>query len=362
MKIVSEDPLREQWRMLSQYAYSRNVKKYFEEKGIASYDDATVEFISGSILQGESYFQAARTASLHIKPLLVYYGTSNLMAGAAAMLTGKVPGVKSHGMKLTTPDQKQGEFLIAEMAIHIIDPKIGALHGFNSVFSECPLIGSPDWTVEEIFGSVPDLLLDFENCYPNAKPYVIPVEIVRARGGVIERISPESLRRFSSIDEALAQIDNLSKSYLPLQYSEQMTHIVLRTKKTSTSDIGVYSLSGRKYLQLVHEKRNTRYNISTLIIMFMGLYALSVLSRYNPERWNPFVKNDSTGEKLLVEKFLDLSERYIPNLIINYLKSERVMFVYESDGYVDLASRLTEHDLKYILDQRFEEFSKRERR
>ncbi len=72
---------------------------------------------------------------------------------------------------------------------------------------------------------------------------------------------------------------------------------------------------------------------------FIALYALSMLSRYYPPIWNQFVRNDITGEKLVVERFLDICEWLIPNLVLELLKGERVIFVNShQDGQIDLTS------------------------
>jgi hypothetical protein len=61
----------------------------------------------------------------------------------------------------------------------------------------------------------------------------------------------------------------------------------------------------------------------------MGLFMLGYLSRYHPERWNPFVRSDNTGERLVVERYMAICARYLPNLVLNEIKLRRVQFVNE---------------------------------
>ena len=64
--------------------------------------------------------------------------------------------------------------------------------------------------------------------------------------------------------------------------------------------------------------------------MLMILFALGNISRYNPELWHPFVRTDATGERLVVERFLSLATRWLPNLVLNAIRGESVRFTAEA--------------------------------
>ena len=83
--------------------------------------------------------------------------------------------------------------------------------------------------------------------------------------------------------------------------------------------------------------------------MYISLFALGSICRYHPERWNPFVTQDSTGEKLLIEKLLYYSRRILPNIVLDRITNNQVLFV--SDKYVP-ESRIHlvgEHEVKEIV-------------
>lgn len=50
MKIYSESPDKEQWKMLLHFTYHRNIERYLDSKGITA-SKPLIEAISGSILQ-----------------------------------------------------------------------------------------------------------------------------------------------------------------------------------------------------------------------------------------------------------------------------------------------------------------------
>lgn len=349
-RIATESPKADQWRLLAQFAYPTNICRYLENHGFAKTDPKTVEFIAGCVRQGEAYFAAAENSPLDIAPLLLYYGAVNLLAGASGMITGVRPAIEHHGMKLEPPDTEP--IRIKDAKVKPFLPKNGALQQFCNVFSSgCVLPSRVPWTVEEILGSIPDLKRDFENCYPDALPYTIPVEIVRRRQGSLERIVPSEVARYQTPQEALDCVAGFADAYLAPQYSEQMNYIVLR-RKMGAAEIGTYSIFGQKHLQIAHIKNGQYLSPNQIIVIFMGLFALGYLSRYHPELWNPFVRSDETGEKLVIERFLAICQRYLPNLVLDVIRGERIQFVYETEGVLDLTTSPTESDLNEMLEKK----------
>ena len=253
------------------------------------------------------------------------------------MLTGVVPPVKNHGMRLQAPKAEKSR--IADVSILPFDPQFGALQHFCNVFSGgCPVAAHGLWSVEEVLGSVPDLRRDFENCYEGALPYTIPVELAvrivnyRTEKGekkriTFERINTQDMARFGNPVETICSVKGFQDAYLFPQESKGQRPIILHRKRKA-EEIGFYSIYGQKFLELPHLKNGQRLSPHQLIIMYMGLFALGYISRYHPELWNPFVRSDTTGERLVIEKFLALCQRYVPNLVLNLISKARIEFVH----------------------------------
>jgi hypothetical protein len=335
-RTITEDPKADQWRLLSQYSYPTNIRRYLDAHGRAESDKSVEEYVAGCVRQGDAYFAAAEKAPLDIAPLLLYYGSSNLLAGSSAMMTGEVPVINNHGMRLKVPAVESPR--IADVNVLPFDPHHGALQHFSDVFSGgCPVASQGLWTVEEILGSVPDLKQDFENCYQSALPFTIPVELrlrtfkyddedKTERRVIYERVCPDDVKRFQDPVGVIRSVERFSETYLFPHAGDDLTHIVLY-RKWKAQEIGFYSVYGRKYLEVPHVKGGRSLSPAQLIIMYMGLFALGYVSRYHPELWTPFVRSDTTGERLVVEKFLNLCQRYVPNLVLNAVSDTRVEFV-----------------------------------
>lgn len=357
-EIFTEDPEAEQWQMILRFGYLSNIEKFFGKRKIQVSEDL-LETIAGSIMQAQEYFNASKLASLYSSPLLLYYGVSNLLFGVSSLMIGRSLSIGNHGMHLEP--NKEGLGRIADIEIKPVDPERGALSHFCKVFYKDTVFPYGDnWTILEILGSIPELKLDFENCYTDAQSYTIPVEIVRRENDYLERINPIDIERFENPREIFAKIENFSSCYLRPEISLQKKHIILR-KKLGGKEVGVYSVSGQKFLQVSHVKRNRDITLPPMIYMFMGLFAFGRLSRYRPEIWNPFVRSDSTGEKQLIEKFINTSRRRLPNLVLNCLYQRRIRFVNDTQGALDLSHTMTENRLREMIQEELRVLLDRER-
>ncbi|MEW5323698.1 YaaC family protein [Geobacillus thermoleovorans] len=350
-KIATENPIEEQWKLLLRYGYPANISKFFKEKGF-KVDDEIIEFVSGSIMQAHAYFEVANKSSLYIKPLLVYYGVSNLMAGAGTLIKGEKLNIKGHGMKLIAPQNLEKG--IATSNIKIVDEKNGAFSNFIKIFFRgLDLPKGTIWELKELFSFIPDLKNDFESCYSGISANVLPIEIVKLRNITIERIHFEDCPNLKENYEIFSRIQDFSKSYLKPQIQEDK--VILYRKLNNYEDIGIYSINGRKYLQVSIVKNGKLISIPPLMSMYMGLYALGYLSRYHPNIWNPFIQKDLTGEKLLVEKFLSISMRHIPNLVLNLIEEKNIQFVNETDGITDLRFVTLKSEIEDIISEKIDE-------
>lgn len=337
LRIATDNPKEDQWKLIGQYAYPTNINRYAKVHKLSPSVE-TVNYIAGCIRQSEAYFTAAEAAPLDISPLLLYYGATNLLAGVSALLTGTKSLIEHHGMyadKTTVAAPMLGGFQIKTS-----NSSGGALQSFCDVLSTgCVMTTGGLWSVKEILGSIPDLSQDYETCYEEPPPHVIPVVILKAAMHGIrfthERIAMSDLEKYASPQAVIELIGGLKDGYITPRYNIPSDSVPLYYKQEA-KETGTYSIFGKKYLQLVHVKAGKRLDPSQLILLYMGLYALGYLSRYYPERWNPFVRSDDTGERLVVEKFLAICQRYLPNLALNQIRKARVQFIYETERVVDL--------------------------
>jgi hypothetical protein len=322
-RVVTENAEVEQWRLLSRLAYSQNIRTYRDARGEPPMLPEDEEYVGGCLRQAQAYFEAAASAPIDISPLLLYYGAVSLLGAGAALVTGSAPTILNHGMRLEPPaDVAQ----LGDVRLRASSSPHGGLQAFSDVYSAgCRFGAAEEWSLREVLGSVPDLKLDAEICYGLGSTYAVPIEVVRSGDRVAERVLTADLGQ-RSVDEALGLIVGLQQSYLSPQPSPDRQSLMLH-RRIGSDPLGTRSLSGQRYLQLAHVKQSAQVSPSMEVLLHMGLFVLGTISRYHPSLWNPFVRSDDTGEMLIIERFLSVSRRLLPNLVLDAIHDERYVFV-----------------------------------
>lgn len=354
-KVFSEIPNDEIWKRLLIYTYPSNINRYGKKENII-YSPQIIEIIAGSMAQAKEYFDASKRASLNISPLLMYYGTTNLYTSMLCLKSGTFPPIKNHGMSIDNLDDNS---MIGNLKITPKNPKEGALSIFCKFFEpNISICNTGKWTVQELLATIPEILEDFINCYEGEEPKLIPLHIVKNRNTTLYRIENSYMNYFNNLQETLNNVSKISDNYLQPQYTNK--YIILRPKMNSKAS-GIYSISGQKFLEILHQKNGVKIKLPIEITTYMILFTLGYISRYKPEIWNPFVRNDQTGEKLLIENFLQNCYRVIPNYILNIITNEKLYFVNEIQGITDNSSLFSKDEIEEIVDNRIIKKQKLER-
>ena len=343
--IFTEQPEEEQWHMLLNFAYPNNINKFLAEKRITP-PPGLADSVAGCITQAHEYFRASKEASLATSPMLAFYGAENLMRGVCALRSASVAAIMSHGMTITgtAAPPRIGDFAVSTFA-----RTNTALAHFVQVFSSGGVsIPKSEWSILELLASIPELKDEFEACYPKEQALTIPVQMVKRRTDQLERIRPADLSRFPSPTDALTRVEGFLGAYLMPQISPQMDYIVLR-RKLGSQEIGEFSISGQKFLSLAHLKGADSITLPPVIRFFLGLFGLGFISRYRPEVWATFVRNDSTGERHLIEKFVALSRRIVPNMCLSHIHESRIVFSKDAEGLLDLTKTISQDELKKMI-------------
>jgi hypothetical protein len=321
--IRTETPEVEQWRQLGQFRYSPNVRRYLNEHGLQPSPSGIEDYISGSVGQAEEYFRAAKIAPLDISPLLLYYGATSLLTGASALIRGYPLSINQHGMAISVP---AGATRMSDVQVVVRNTSGGALREIAQVFGDPgDLPGQSRWSVGELLASLPDLKDDVRLCIPAVETYALRIDTIRKDLVDVDRIA---LGEFgtANIDTTLTRVVGFSHAYLSPQ---RVSEAIVLHRKFGVRPIGTESLSGQKVLQVAHDKSGVLCTPSQILAMLMALFALGFESRYNPTLWHPFAQTDATGERLLVERFLALTIRLLPSLVLSSVSQTWTRFTSE---------------------------------
>lgn len=343
-KIYSEKAEEDIWSSLLKFTYTENLKRFFNDRQEDVNEDL-IETISGSISQAYEYFSVSKNASLQVSPLLLYYGATNLLYGVSCLLTGEVLKIENHGMKIE-PSLKNQQ--VAETTIRFSD----SLHGGVSVYLksltdiDLSLPETSTWTVKECLGSLVEIIPDFVTNYGNNDLHVIPLKKFKAEKEEHFRIII-GVNGTEKLQELIKNIPDFCNNYLPPQLNN-LNEIILR-KKINGNYLHQLSYTGQPFLSIGHKKKNNDVVLPYFLYLFIVLFSFGTLCRYHPEKWNPFVQNDNTGEKNLIEKFIHISRRQLPNLMLNIIFKKE--FLFNNDMYKDIDSRspLNKEEIRKLI-------------
>lgn len=348
--IFTEDPNAEIWQNILQFSYEANIKRYLTEHSF-THSEELINNISGSILQAYEYYSAAEKVNLQIKPLLLYYGTTNLLYGICNMMSGQINTITDHGMKI---DHSQSCSCIGETKIKFLNPEKGGIHVLAKQLGyTVDLTKFGEWSVKEMFSSIPELQTNYLKCYAENFSNAMMLEQFNTPEGKLEKINISG-KNVDEVKEQIAKIEGFDKSYLRPNISSKNDFLLLR-HKINGEDISFLSYSEQPFLKVGHIKNQNLITLPQILYMYIALFALGSLCRYHPEIWSPFVKNDNSGEKLLVEKFLYYAKRLIPNYIVNYIYDCNM--IYSNDKYktIDTVKLVGEHQVQEMIKREIEE-------
>ncbi len=348
--IFSENPEKDLWRELLQFTYEANIRRYLEKKGITA-DEKTQTCIVGSFLQAYEYYKSAEQANLQISPLLLYYGSTNLLYGMVNLLSGTINKISNHGMKIFTAEKMD---FISDTDIRFLSPDDGGVHVIAKAMGfEHDLTGFGDWKLREFLDSIAEISSDFTQCYEQYTSKIAMLDVFNTPDGKVEKLyfTPDTK---SKLIDLLRNVEDFEKSYLRLNVAREhgtgKEYFVLRHKLTG-KDISEESFSGQPYLRAGHYKNGKIITIPTVLNMYISLFALASLCRYFPEHWSPFVLKDATGEKLLIEKFLYFARRLIPNFVLNNILNDQVRYSSAKYKAVDTIKLVGEHQVQEMVEK-----------
>ena len=350
--VYTENPEEELRKKLLQYTYKAHIRKYFErnfEKLPENWEELS-EIISSSILQADEYLSLSANASLYTAPLLLYYGTINLALGTATLLTGNKITINGHGMT-ALPDYTSPD--VGNTKVHFVSPKDGGVSVYLNKIGKLNinLTELPDWTLRELLLSIPELYLEAVQCYDTYESYCFPLETVITEDRTFERISDDHTE-CSRLLDLLHEVPDFENRYVvPQLINADNNKMLLLNYKYQSEPICYQSHTGQSFLLRGHLCGKKLIVLPQWAYMYSALFMLSSLCRYEPRKWNRFITYDESGEKLLIEKFIYLARRLLPNMLLSSI--EKCQYTFEDKKYEPTSkiNILGEHEIKTLIDR-----------
>lgn len=321
--ILTEDPNKELWDQFKQFEnygvclnYLKKCKKFDNSEKF----EFRANLIKHYITQAKEYYFSARDASVLTKPTLLYYGASCLVK--ALIITKRCYQDDSTGHGIEVHKSNADDLMDFR-----IKPVKGTFLQLYQVLENknTNLIKSLNFNLEDLLSFIPELKDDFENIF-NKKSLAIKVDRIKDEDGEYLFYEGDYFTDLS-INDFFNNIPNFDKCYVyPSFFSNGFSCF---KKPMADEDIVLRNIMGEEFLVSSLSSGENSIYLSQISVHFLILYLLSMLSRYYVNLWLGENSSDESRYFYIIEKFLDISERKFPNLVLNEILNKEIIFSIE---------------------------------
>jgi hypothetical protein len=344
--ITTENPSTDVRRFLRHWAAPTYTEDRLREQhsGISTDRRRTkARQIAGLVRQGLEFLLAADRSPTITKPLSLFYGAENLAKAACLTRDASLDAdsIRSHGL---SGERETKRYSVKNLACRIQQPHRdvwshvfrslncdrhryslnvgmrGSLFEYVDQHSTPPLKAKTELYFGELLRHLPDLGDDVEMAGWGTT-YMVRADEFRLRQET-ESTEKGTLKfnlRHGYRDGIKSMINACEGSALRNVIREEERHDVYLYKGMTPLVIPTIrpDVFGDLYLDL----SRTRRELGELPLYLAALFILSDVVRYQAEHWLRLLA-DHPAEEIVVERFLDLAGRKVPNLILNELHQQ----------------------------------------
>ena len=322
--ILTEDPNKELWdqfKRFENFEFCLNYLKKCKKFNNSEKFKFRAKLIKYYITQAREYYFSARDASVLTKPTLLYYGASCLVK--ALIITKRCYQDDSTGHGIEVHKSNADDLMDFR-----IKPVKGTFLQLYQVLENknTNLIKSIDFNLEDLLSFIPELNDDFKNIF-NKKSLAIKVDRIKDEDGEYLYYEGDYFTDLSILNDFFNNIPNFDKCYFPPSVSSK--GIVCFKRPQSNENIVLRNIMGEEFLVSSLQVSENFIYLSQITIHFLILYLLSMLSRYYVNLWLSEKSSEESRYFYIIEKFLDISERKFPNMILNEILNKEIVFSVE---------------------------------
>lgn len=319
-KIHTEKPLDELWLQLRLFESEHYSKQFLKEK-YSDIEDKELNklsvILSSNIKQAYEYYYAASHVSILTSPLLYYYGMMCLSNVLWASLNKTDTIKESHGL-YSNPEGMTHELSDEYVIVH----KKGSFPALHSCFSDYSIEENTKFYIKDIFSVIPELKTLYEEIY-NKKSRAMKLNI-----------NQFDRKDYPYFQEVLKNTGFFKQYNVSLweTLSDDITAI------NSPHDFELFgypfqkNITGESFFILPLEFKKMLYGIPEASAHFMVMHCLGMLVRYEPVKWLQIVSGRLSSDINLINRFIDISKRKFPNIVLNGLLGKDMQFIMNNDN------------------------------
>ena len=261
--------------------------------------------------QGEAYYRQALHSPLQIKPVLLFYGLSQLLKACLLIVDPKYPSTTSvlaHGVSTRKRKKRHYQFLSDEVKIQ----KNGLCTHFAEKMFHFHHLEGEKFKMGDLLTLVPEL--DDLFLLMKGESNIILLE---QRENHLWKIPSKVASHYYMTEQRL-------KSFLENKHREKMNwskdtdhSLLIHSKKTSLGPPFRFHLYKGTYC--LPSSIEMKHTIPDLLVHYLLLYNLSMIGRYETEWWLDLIKSSAHQSYPFIKSFLTITTEKSPNLILQFL-------------------------------------------
>lgn len=346
-RIPCDLPEQKMWNLFLILENEVTAKRYLEEK----YSSAEMEkpgqkaFHSAQPLvyyvkQAREIYRIAGKSELFIRPLLTYYGMMNLCKAWLITMDPEYPrntAVLRHGVSTRKRKKQNYNFLADEVRIQ----REGLLSELIHIHRLQRHIGEV-WKMKELFSLIPEVQDGYRQLFRESSLYPVAVfdywkasnqgmpfyveESILDNGHVTASSFLQRLHHYASDSNIHFSLlkQGTKPSLLGLRWHHPHVFHVNLWEKGFAHPWFREDRRGGYYLYAGDNRLSTP--LPEIFVHYLLLFSLGMLCRYETALWGDMIYGMTTEDMVLIQEFLDVTQRKFPNLILNALFEEKLIF------------------------------------
>lgn len=309
-----------EWKELSLFysveSSQKFLNKVYTERGMEEpkrYAFKNSERFIFFIKHAESFYKQASLSPLEIKPILLFYGMSQLLKACLLTTDPSYPShasVLAHGV--TARKRKKQNYSFRDDEVKVQRNGL-CIHVMNHLFGIAGL-EEERYTMKKLLTAIPELHTVFH--FQEKKNWLTKVEL---KDDLI--LVPEhTVIQYNMSDSRFAEYisHHLNWSFVRKSHN----HLVfeadpLDTEPWSSPNLAFHLEKNQYYLP---SQRDQFLHLPEMIIHYLVLYNIGMIARYETEWWYELLTQHVSDDYVLIRRFLEVTERKFPYYISNFLK------------------------------------------
>ncbi|MFZ3591673.1 YaaC family protein [Bacillus sp. DJP31] len=269
---------------------------------------------------GKSYYQLSDQAPLSIKPVLLFYGMTQLLKACLLSVDPQYPdstSVLAHGVSTRKRKKQSYDFLKDEVRVQ----KNGLFSHFSEAMFQVEHLDGEKITMISLLKRIPELNSLFDFSYGENVSF--PLERSEYSYGINKTI----LDNFHMTEERFSHfIMNSTKGNLDISVKRVSNLIEISFDNqhllTPLNCHPFYYHHTLNSYFLTTDRDLTSY-FPEVMVHYLLLYNLSMISRYETEWWSELLQNASTKDLPFIQQFIQTTSIKIPFLLSTFLYSKK---------------------------------------